>query len=81
MVALAAATLEGPGMVMAFLLVFGAGSALGMCMVGGLLGIPLTLVGHRRNMQRLFRYAAGGFSLAIGATIIHQTWTSGFLGI
>lgn len=80
-VALAAATLDGPGMVMAFLLVFGAGSALGMCMVGGILGIPLTLVGHRSGMQKLFRYAAGGFSLAIGATIIHGIWAAGFFGV
>ena len=78
-VALAATIYDGLGAVLTFLLVFGAGSMVGMCMVGGLLGVPLALVGQKKKIQTLIRCVAGAFSLAIGISIIYDIWASGNL--
>lgn len=78
-VALAATIHDGLGAVLAFLLIFGAGSIAGMCMVGGLLGVPLALAGQKKKVQTLIRYAAGAFSLTIGISIVYEIWASGNL--
>lgn len=73
LVALAAASMDTPAMMLTFMVIFGVGSALGMCAMGGLLGVPLVLAGRRDSMRRLVRYAAGAFSIAIGIMILLDT--------
>lgn len=78
-VALAATIYDGLGTVLAFLLIFGAGSIVGMCVVGGLLGVPLALAGQKKKVQKIIRCVAGAFSLAIGISIVYEIWVSGNL--
>lgn len=80
-VALAAAIYAELGSALVFLIVFGVGSIAGMCMVGGLLGMPLALAGHKKRVRDMIRYVAGAFSLAIGVSIIYGIWVSGGFGI
>ena len=73
LVALTATTMETPVMMLSFMLVFGAGSALGMCAVGGLLGASLSLASRSDVTQKAIRYAAGAFSAIIGIIILLET--------
>jgi hypothetical protein len=81
LVALTSATMDDMAMMLAFMLIFGAGAVLGMCAMGGLLGVPLALAGRKRWTRRLVRYVAGAFSVVIGGAILYQagvavlTWT------
>ena len=70
LVALAAASMDTHAAMLVFMVVFGAGSALGMCAMGGLLGVPLALAGRKDATRRLVRYAAGAFSIVIGIAIL-----------
>lgn len=72
LVVLTAATLNNVGMVLSFILIFGAGSILGMALIAGLMGVPLVFVNRVTVIQRVFRYAAGAFSLLIGINIIYE---------
>ena len=78
-VALAISAPEGPVSALAFTLVFGLGAAAGMCLVGGLLGIPLALAGGRARLRRALAYAAGAVSIIIGAGIIYQSGMAGHI--
>ena len=73
LVALTAATMDGPAMMLAFMLVFGAGAMLGMCAMGGLLGVPLALASRKSGMRRLVQYVTGAFSAVMGVMILYQT--------
>ena len=73
LVALTSATMEGPAMALAFMLLFGAGAMLGMCAMGGLLGVPLALASRKSWMRRLIQYVTGAFSAAMGIMILYQT--------
>ena len=73
LVALTSATMEGPAMMLAFMLVFGAGAMLGMCAMGGLLGVPLALASRKSGMRRLVQYVTGAFSAVMGVMILYQT--------
>lgn len=77
-VAVAAATLADPGTILAFMLIFGAGAVIGMCAVGGLLGIPLALAGRRKRIRRAFRYVAGAFGIVLGTVIVYGAVAPGF---
>lgn len=70
LVALAAASMDTHAMMFTFMAIFGAGSALGMCAMGGLLGVPLALAGRKDSTRRLVRYVAGAFSIVIGIMIL-----------
>lgn len=72
LVVLTAATLDNVGMVLSFILIFGLGSVIGMALVGGLIGMPLVLANKVGKIQKVFRYAAGLFSLMIGANIMYE---------
>ena len=73
LVALTAATMDGLAMMLVFMLVFGTGAMLGMCAMGGLLGVPLALASRKRWMRRLVRYVTGTFSAFMGVIILYQT--------
>lgn len=79
LVAVAAATLADPGTILAFMLIFGAGAIIGMCAVGGLLGVPLALAGRRKRIRRVFRYVAGAFGIVLGASIVYGAAVPGFV--
>lgn len=73
LIALTAATMDTPDMMLMFILVFGTGSILGMCVAGGLLGIPLALASRKRWAHKLVRYGAGALSIIIGVMVIYNT--------
>ncbi len=70
LVALTSATLADLDMVILFMLVFGAGSAAGMCALGGLLGASLGMASER--IRKMVRYAAGTLSILLGIIIVYQ---------
>ena len=72
LVVLTAATLDNVGMILSFILIFGVGSVIGMALVGGLIGMPLVLANKMGKIQKVFRYAAGLFSLMLGANIMYE---------
>ena len=57
-------------MILTFMIIFGVGSALGMCAMDGLLGVPLVMAGRKEATRRVIRYAVGAFSIAIGTMIL-----------
>ena len=73
LVALAATSMDTHTTMLVFMVVFGAGSALGMCAMGSLLGVPLALAGRKDATRRLVRYAAGAFSIVVGIAILVET--------
>lgn len=72
LVVLTAATLNNVSMILEFILIFGIGSIIGMALISGLLGLPFVLCIKTSKVNKVFRYVAGAFSLAIGANIIYQ---------
>ncbi|MEM3172799.1 MAG: high frequency lysogenization protein HflD [Candidatus Nitrosotenuis sp.] len=72
LVVLTAATLNNVATVIEFILVFGIGSIIGMAIISGLMGLPFALSAKISSVNRIFRYAAGAFSLIIGANIVYQ---------
>ena len=77
LVVLTAVTLDSAGMVISFILIFGLGSIIGMTLISNLIGLPLALTSRAGSVQRIARYLAGAFSLAIGAHIIYGVLTPG----
>ncbi len=77
LVVLTAVTLDSAGMVISFILIFGLGSIIGMTLISNLIGLPLALTSRAGSVQRIARYLAGAFSLAIGAHIIYGILTTG----
>lgn len=74
-VALTASTLHSIDMIFSFIVIFGLGSIIGMVLVSGLLGIPFVFSNKIPNLQKLFRYVAGGISLLLGLNIVVQIGT------
>ena len=72
LVVLTSSTLNNVGMVLAFIIIFGIGSILGMALVGSLMGIPLVFANKIKLIQKTFKYVAGGLSLIIGFNILYQ---------
>ena len=70
LVALASTTFSSIHMVAVFMMVFAAGAAAGMCLVGSVLGASLNLAGD--GVRRLFKYAAGAISIILGLIIMYQ---------
>ncbi|MEO9308887.1 MAG: sulfite exporter TauE/SafE family protein [Nitrososphaera sp.] len=72
LVVLTAATLNNVATVIEFILIFGVGSIIGMAIISGLMGLPFALSTKISSINRIFRYAAGVFSLLVGANIVYQ---------
>lgn len=74
------ATIRGTLPAIAYLLVFGVGTILGMVLATVLIAAPSLLAGARSARWRLgVRYAAGALSIAIGVTLAHGIITEGGL--
>ncbi|EIJ66873.1 hypothetical protein BD31_I1555 [Candidatus Nitrosopumilus salaria BD31] len=78
-VVLSAIALEDMGMVFVFIIIFGVGSMVGMVLVGSLMGVPFAFANRITPMQKIFKYTAGIFSLAIGINIMYQIGVLGHL--
>lgn len=59
-----------------YIVLFGAGSALGMALLSGMLGVPLARSAARPRIHRALSLGAGGFSVLFGAY-----WTSVAAGL
>jgi len=70
LVALAASTMNGFDMTVYFLILFGAGSIVGMSFASGVLGLPFILFSKISSVTKYLRYAVAGISLIIGVNII-----------
>ncbi|MFQ5782671.1 MAG: high frequency lysogenization protein HflD [Nitrosopumilus sp.] len=79
LVVLTATTLDNVGMILGFIVIFGVGSMIGMALVGSIMGIPLAFGNRIELIQKIFRYAAGIFSLVIGFNIMYQIGLVGHL--
>ncbi len=75
MAALASSALGDAHAALAFLLLFGSGSIIGMTLISGALGVPLALAGNARSIQRIFRIASGTASIVIGLAIVYGVAT------
>ncbi len=51
---------------LAYLLMFGAGSAVGMALLSGMLGLPLSQAARRPRLHRRLSLCAGSFSVLLG---------------
>ena len=78
-VVLSAVALDDVGMILGFIMIFGVGSIIGMVLVGSLMGIPLTFAHRITSIQKIFKYAAGIFSIIIGINIMYQIGILGHL--
>ena len=76
LVILTATTFENVETMLGFIIVFGAGTVMGMILVGGLMGVPLAFGNRIASIQKIFRFVAGTLSLVIGFNIIYQVGTS-----
>lgn len=66
-------SLETPAMIVGFLLIFGAGSLIGMTVIGSIIGIPLSLKKEKIN-KKIIQAITGICSIIIGINIIYQNW-------
>ena len=66
MTALVLTTLPTTAARLAYMVLFGIGSTLGMAALSGLLGWPLARAGGRRGVARAISFAVGGISVALG---------------
>ena len=74
------ATIRDPLVALMYILVFGAGSILGMLGISAVLGVPFVLTAERfAGIHRTLRMAAGTASILYGAWIMVSTGTSGGL--
>jgi sulfite exporter TauE/SafE len=58
----------------AFILVFGLGSILGMVLTGTAVGVPFTLTRRLERLHRVVQGVAGGLSIAVGLLLIVSPW-------
>lgn len=72
LVVLSASTLENTESALGFVTVFGIGSILGMILVSSIIGLPIVFRDRIKQIQKIFRFVAGGLSLVIGMNIIYQ---------
>lgn len=72
LIVLTAVTLDNAGMILTFILFFGAGSIIGMSLISGLLGLPFAFSTKIPSINRILRYLTGTFSLIIGANIVYN---------
>jgi len=70
LVALVASTMNGFDMMIYFLILFGAGSIIGMTVASGILGLPLILFSKISSATKYLRYAIAGITFIIGINIV-----------
>ena len=77
---LVVSTVESRAAALAYVFVFGVGSAGGMMLMGALVSLPMRLAAARfRRANLLLRGAAGLFSLGLGLLMIYETGAAGGL--
>ena len=74
--AVALAAMPTPASRLLYIAMFGAGSALGMALLSGALGVPLARSASRPRIHRALSLCAGTFSVLFGAY-----WTSVAAGL
>jgi len=82
LVVLTAATLDNMESILAFIVIFGIGSIIGMTLISSVLGLPFILSQKIPNLQKIIRYSAGAFSFILGVTIflnVELFWKSVFV--
>lgn len=72
LVVLTAIAFDNVEIMLGFVLIFGAGSMIGMAFVGSLMGIPLAFGNRIILIQKIFRYITGTLSLIIGFNVMYQ---------
>ena len=75
LVVLTAATFEAPGLGLVFILVFGAGSIIGMAVLSAVIAVPISLTA--RSLTRVnagVQAAVGLATVAIGVVVIGETY-------
>lgn len=69
---LVAGTLGSIEDMLSFILIFGAGSIIGMALVSSLIGIPFALSNRVISLEKTLRYIVGSVSFLIGASIVYE---------
>lgn len=67
-----AGTLSSIQDILSFILIFGAGSIIGMTVVSSLIGIPFALSNKALSLEKTLRYVVGSVSFLIGISIIYE---------
>ena len=70
LVAIAASTMNGFEMIIYFLILFGAGSIIGMSIASGILGLPFILSSKINLITKYMKYAVAFFSGIVGIGIV-----------
>jgi hypothetical protein len=70
-----AASISPPLLALIFIVIFGVGSIGGMVLASVLFSLPLHFTAERfAAANRIFRFGAGVFSFALGASILYEIW-------
>ncbi len=67
-----AGTLSSPQDILSFILIFGAGSIIGMTLVSSLIGIPFALSNKAVSLEKTLRWIVGSVSFLIGVSIVYE---------
>ena len=70
LVALTASTMNGFDMMIYFLILFGAGSIIGMTVASGVIGLPFILLSKISSITKYLRYAIASITFIIGINIV-----------
>jgi sulfite exporter TauE/SafE len=70
LVALFAATMNGFDMMIYFLILFGAGSIIGMTVASGVIGLPFIFLSKIHSTTKYLRYVVSGITFIMGINII-----------
>ena len=70
LVALTASTMVNFETMIYFLILFGIGSTIGMTVISGIIGIPLTLLSKIKQTTKYLKYIVSGITFMIGLNII-----------
>lgn len=69
---LVAGTLSSIQDMLSFILIFGAGSIIGMTLVSSLIGIPFALSNKVVSLEKTLRFVVGSVSFLIGISIVYE---------
>jgi len=66
-------TIRSPLEAIAYILIFGVGSIVGMVLISTLIGVPFAISSQRfASLQRMIRFVAGAASVALGFVVMYQ---------
>ncbi|MBI5300627.1 MAG: urease accessory protein UreH [Chloroflexi bacterium] len=65
-------TIRSPLEAIAYILIFGGGSILGMMLVSTLIGLPFALSHRFVSLHRVIRFAAGAISIVLGMIVMYN---------